>query len=134
MVSVTAIPETPPQGYSYNAQSTSANLEIYNGDKHNYQWTKPPQQIDANGFTVSMNTQCQSKNRCASSITVWGKGIDSDTPDGERKAEAYGENGADGSGQKSVTFKPTPNSNELEVEIGLNWGVIKFIYKYQRAE
>ena len=136
LVSVTAIPETPAQGYSYNAQSSSASYLVYNGDKHNFQWTKPPQQIDANGFTVSLSVQCQPipKSRCASLIGVAGEGIDSDTPGGERKAEASGENGAGGSGQKSVTFKPTGNSNELEVRVELMWGAVKFIYKYQRAE
>ena len=136
LVSVTAIPETPPQGYSYNAQSSSANLLVYNGDKHMFQWTKPPQQIDENGFTVSVNVQCQSQpnNLCASLIGVAGKGLESDTPGGERKAEANGKNGSLGSGQKSVTFKPSPSANELEVEIGMMWGAVRFVYKYQRAE
>jgi hypothetical protein len=135
LVSVTAIPETPPQGYSYSgAQSTSANMVVYNGDKHNFQWTKPPQQIDANGFTVSMSAQCQSQSRCASLIGVAGDGIDSDTPAGERAAAANGENGAGGSGQKSVTFKPTQNAGEIEVRVELMWGAVKFIYKYKRVE
>lgn len=134
LVSVTAIPETPPQGYSYSAQSTSANFVVYNGDKHDFQWTKPPQQIDANGFTVSLSAHCQSASRCASLIGVGGSGIESDTPRGEWLTTANGENGSAGSGQKSVTFKPTPNSNELEVRVELMWGAVRFIYKYQRAE
>jgi hypothetical protein len=139
LISVTAIPETPNQTggnkWSYNAQSSSANLFVYNGDKHNFQWTKPPQQIDGNGFTVSLNVQCQSQpnNRCASLIGVAGVGLESDTSGGERKAEAYGENGALGRGQKSVTFKPIPNSNELEVRVEMMWGAVKFIYKYRRT-
>lgn len=135
LVSVTAIPETPTGGYSYNAQGSTVHLDVYNGDKHDFQWTKPPSQIDANGFTVSISARCQSqpKNVCASLIGVRGDGLESDTPGGERKAEANGADGSVGSGQKSVTFKPNPNSNELEVEVGMMWGAVRFIYKYRRA-
>jgi hypothetical protein len=59
--------------------------------------------------------------------------LESDTPPGERKAEANGADGAPASGQNSVTFKPTLNTpNEIEVEIGLMWGGVRFIYKYRR--
>lgn len=136
LVSVTAIPETPPQGnlkWSYNAQSSSAHLDIYNGDKHDFQWTKPPTQIDANGFTVSISVQCQSQpnNVCAAIMGVSGSGFDAGA---SGSADANGKNGSVGSGQKSVTFKPSPNSNELQVEIGMNWGEVRFIYKYRRDQ
>lgn len=135
LVSVTAIPNTPPKGYSYNAQSTSVHLDVYNGNTHDFQWTKPPAQFDANGFTVALNTQCKPipKNACASLMGVRGNGLESDTPPGERKAEATGADGAGASGQKSVTFKPSLSSpNELEVEVGLMWGAAQFIYKYRK--
>jgi hypothetical protein len=135
LVSVTAIPETPTGGYSYNAQSTSVHLDVYNGNTHDFQWTKPPAQFDANGFTVSLNTQCDPipKNGCASLMGVRSDGLESDTPPGERKAEANGADGAPASGQKSVTFKPSLSSpNEIEVEVGLMWGAVRFIYKYRR--
>lgn len=138
LVSTTVAPDPPAQGggnkWSYNAQSSSARYEIYNGDAHDFQWTKPPQQIDANGFTITLNVQCQSQNLCASLLGVGGSGIESDTPRGEWLAAANGKNGAPGSGQKSVTFKPSPNANELEVEIGMMWGAVRFVYKYQRAQ
>ncbi|MCY7349014.1 MAG: hypothetical protein LH614_22720 [Pyrinomonadaceae bacterium] len=135
LVSVTAVPESK-SGWTYNAQSSSAHYDIYNGDKHDFQWTKPPTQIDANGFTVSISVQCNSQrnNRNSALIGVSGDGLTSDTPAGERKAEAFAENGANGSGQKSVTFKPSPNANEIQVEIGLGWGDVRFVYKYRRAE
>ncbi len=133
--SVTAIPEQR-SGWTYNAQSSSARYDIYNGDRHDFQWTKPPPRIDENGFTVSISTQCTSQpnNRCASLIGVSGDGLTSDMPAGERIADANGENGATGSKQKSVTFKPSLNSDEIRVEIGLEWGDVRFIYKYRRAE
>jgi len=53
--SVTQSPVTPPQGWSYS--SGSASLQIYNGDRASFTWTPPPQQIDSNGFTVSMSAQ-----------------------------------------------------------------------------
>jgi hypothetical protein len=135
LVSVTAIPETPPQGYSYNTQSASVHYDVYNGNTHDFQWTKPPAQFDANGFTVALNTQCKPipKNGCASLMGVRSDGLESDTPSGERKAEANGADGTGASGQKSVTFKPTLSSpNEIEVEVGLMWGAARFIYKYRR--
>ncbi len=139
LVSTTVTPETPKQGdskWNYTAQSSSAHMDLYNGDKQDFQWTKPPPQIDENGFTISISTQCNSQinNRNSSLIGVSGNGLTSDTPAGERKAEAFGENGASGSGQKSVIFKPSLNSNELQVEIGLGWSDVRFIYKYRRAE
>ncbi len=135
LVSVTAIPETPQKGYSYNAQSSTVHLDIYNGNTHDFQWTKPPAQFDANGFTVALNTQCDPipKNSCASLMGVRSDGLESDTPPGERKAEANGADGAAANGQKSVTFKPSLSSpNEIEVEVGLMWGAARFIYKYRR--
>lgn len=134
LVSTTAVPENK-SGWTYNAQSASAHYDVYNGDKHDFQWTKPPAQIDANGFTVSFSVQCQSQpnNVCASIIGASGSGLESDGSSNDRKAEANGNNGSIGSGQKSVTFKPSPNSNELEMKIGLGWGDVEFIYKYRRA-
>ena len=139
LVSVTAIPETPDQkmGWSYGgAQASSANMKVYNGTTFDFQWTKPPAQIDENGFTISLNIQCQPQNEpgCSGILGVSGSGIESDTPRGQWLAEANGRNGAPGSGQKSVTFRPSPNANELEVEIGMMWGAVRFVYKYRRAE
>lgn len=136
LVSATAIPEVPHQGWSYDSQSSSASYQVDYGGNHNFQWARPPQQIDQDGFTVSFSAQCQSqmKKGCASQIGIAGDGLKSDTPDGEWKAEAYGENGALGSGKQSVYFIPSLNSNELEVEIELMRGAVRFIYKYQRAE
>jgi len=57
--SVTVSPEIPPQGWTYSAQSSSANYVIYNGDKADFQWTPPPQQVDSNGFTVSLSVQAR---------------------------------------------------------------------------
>lgn len=73
LVSVTVSPETPRQGdlkWSYNAQSTSAHVDVYNGDKQDFQWTKPPPQIDENGFTMTFGTKCNSQpnNRNSSLI------------------------------------------------------------------
>jgi hypothetical protein len=135
LVSVKVVPETYKQFGNYNSQSTSARLDLGNGDISDFQWTKPPQQIDENGFTVSLSVQCQSKTRCASTIGAGADtgGLTSDTPRNESGAEAKGENGSSGSGQKTVTFKPQANWDEIVFVIGLNWGSVHFYYKYQRA-
>ena len=65
---------------------------------------------------------------------VGGSGIESDTPRRQWFAQANDTNGASGSGQKSITFKPSPNAGELEVEIGMMWGAVRFVYKYQRTQ
>lgn len=133
LVSVTSIPETPTQGWKFSSQSTSAHYDVYNGDTHDFQWTAPPQVIDSNGFTITIKTQCKSQSRCYSLIGVKGTGLDSDTPYDQRIANGNGENGADGFGQKSVTFKPIQSSADLEVEIGLSWGAVRIFYKYRRS-
>lgn len=139
LVSVTAMPETPDtkSGWSYGgAQASSANAKVYTGTTFDFQWTKPPQQIDENGFTISLNIRCQPQNEpgCSGNLGVSGSGIESNTPRNQWVAEANGSNGAAGSGQKSVTFKPSSSANEIEVEIGMMWGAVRFVYKYQRAQ
>jgi hypothetical protein len=132
--SVTAVPESKT-GWTYNAQSTSAHEDVYNGDKHDYQWTKPPTQINNAGFTITFSTQCQSQrnNVCESLIGASGTGLEGPGSSEDRKAEANGENGSIGRGEKSATFKPAPSATDLQLEVGLGWSDIKFIYKYRRA-
>ena len=129
--SVTVSPETPPQGWTYSAQSSSAHYTIYNGDKADFQWTPPPQQIDATGFTVSLNVQARPipNNRLAAIISVSGAGLNTDTPRDDQSAYAKAESGTAASAQASVTFKPTANSTGLELKIGMMWA-ITFTYKY----
>jgi hypothetical protein len=133
--SVTVSPETPPQGWSYSAQSSSAHYTIYNGDKADFQWTPPPQQIDVTGFTVSLSVQARPipNNRLAAIISVSGSGLNTDTPQDGQNAYAKAENGSAASAQASVTFKPTANSTGLEVKIGMMWA-ITFTYKYRLAQ
>lgn len=133
LVSVTAIPETPPQGWSYGGTQASATSS--NGDRFIFQWSQPPQQIDANGFTISGIAQCQSTVRCSGLMNIGGSGIESDTPRAQWDLYANGANGSPGnSGQRNITFKPSSSASELEVEIGLMWGTVRFKYKYQRAQ
>jgi hypothetical protein len=134
--SATVTPPTPPQGWNYNPQSSSAQYTVYNGDKANFQWTPPPQQIDGNGFTVSLSVQANPipRSRLAALIGVSGSGLTSSTAGGEPNAYAIGENGSSASAQKSVTFKPASGASELEVKVGMMWGAATFTYKYRRAQ
>jgi hypothetical protein len=132
--SVTVSPATPTTGWTYTAQSSSAHFQIYNGDQANFTWTPPPQQIDMNGFTISMSangTPADPKGRVACIIGASGSGIESDTPSDDRAAYAKADAGPS-SATKSVTFKPQSNYSEIEVRIGMQWAV-EFTYKYRRA-
>lgn len=135
LVSTTVIPETPDtkMGWSFSgANATSATITVYQGDKHFFQWTRPPNQIDESGFSLTGSVQCQSVSGCATLMNLGGSGLESDTPRNQWVAEANGRNGQNGSGQKTIYFKPSPNAGDLEVEIGLQWGAVRFKYKYQR--
>ena len=141
LVSVTVNPPNPKETWTHNewnytAQSSSAHYSIYDGATQiDFNWTPPPQQINSNGFTVSLNVQAKTTGGqvIAAIIGVSGSGITSDTPndDAHRNAYAYGNGSANA--QQSVTFKPTANASEIEVKIGLQWAVT-FTYKYKRAQ
>lgn len=134
LVSVTVDPETPPQGWSYNTQSISAHQDQYNGNKVDFEWTKPPQQMDSNGFTINLNVKQQPipNNVMSSIIGVSGNGITSNAVGDELSANAISTPGASANAQRSITFKPNPDSKEIDVQIGMMWGAVKFIYKYSR--
>jgi hypothetical protein len=135
LVSVTASPQTPSQGWNYNTQSSSAHMAIYNGDQADFQWTQPPQQFNSSGFTISLSVTGKPVQNSGISalIGVSGSGLTSDTPDGEQSANAKALNGSSATAQKSVTFKPASNSSDIEVKIVLMWGSVSFIYKYRRT-
>ena len=137
LVSATVSPETPNKDWTYSAKSTTAQRLIYNGDKSTYQWTLP-QQIDGNGFTMSLNVQTQPGPgyQMSSVISIAGSGMTSDTPRDEQGAYARstGQPGQGASAQKSVTFKPDPSASELHITVALHWGGVVFRYTYRRAE
>ncbi|CAN5582726.1 hypothetical protein BH20ACI3_BH20ACI3_38060 [soil metagenome] len=144
--SATVSPENPrvtwPDGtWTYSAESSSAHYSIYNGGiQADFQWTPPPQQIDSNGFTVSLSVQATdgTGGRITMGISVSGSGLNSDTPNDEehRSASASADKMAgrpSANAQKSVTFKPIPNTNEIEVRVHMGWAVT-FTYKYRRVQ
>lgn len=135
LVSVTVNPETPPQGWRYNAQSSSAQFTVYQGDQAAYQWSPPPQEIDSSGFTISLGVQGKPipNSRVAATIGVSGSGLTTDTPSDQQGANVVAETTSGTSAQQSVTFKPTPGASEIEVRISMHWA-ITFTYKYRRAE
>lgn len=139
LVSITANPKTPQvtgsSKWAYSEQSSSAHFELYNGDQADFQWTKPPQQIDSNGFTVSLNVQAQpkGKGRVAAIIGVTGTGLTTATPRDQQAVQVIGEEGSSGNGQRAVKFKPIPGASEIKVDISFMWA-IKFTYLYQRAQ
>ncbi len=139
LVSTTVSPETPAQGavkWEYTAQGSSAHYTLYNGDKANFQWTPPPQQIDSNGFTVFLSVEGipgPNSPTIAAYMNVSGpQGLTSDTPADQQSAYVKAENRRDNA-QKSVAFTPTPNASELEVRITL-FGSVTYTYKYRRAQ
>ncbi|MFN8355674.1 MAG: hypothetical protein U0Y10_14550 [Spirosomataceae bacterium] len=133
LVSTTYTPTTPGQGWTFNASGT-AHLDVYNGDKADFQWTPPPSQFGMDGFTISVSTTGTPapNSRIAALISIGGSGIESDTPSDQRSAYATPPNGP-ASAQKSVTFKPYSSTSEIEVRISLMWGGITFYYKYKRT-
>jgi|GEM_PF-3745096 len=143
LVSVTVNPPDPDKvwgdkPWTYSAQSTSASLRIYNGDKMEFQWTAPPQQITSNGFTISLSSQVKTvpnSRQVGALIGVEGYGLTSDIPADQRRAYAYSGDiaGVSSSAQKSVTFKPVANASEIEVRVGMQYNVT-FTYKYKRAQ
>lgn len=145
LVSTRVSPENPyvtwTHGeWTYSAQSTTAHFSIYNGGiTSDFQWTAPPQQIDGSGFTISYGVQATdgTGGRNSSIISAWGSGLTTDTPndDEHRIAAANADKNAGrptASAQKSITFKPVPSSDELEVKVGIQWAVT-YTYKYRRA-
>ena len=139
LVSTTVSPEIPAKGavtWEYTSQGSSAHYTLYNGDKANFQWTPPPQQIDSNGFTVSLSVEGipgPNSHTIAVFMNVSGpRGLISDTPVDQQGAYVKAENGRRAA-QKSVAFTPMPIASELEVSITL-FGSITYTYKYRRAQ
>jgi hypothetical protein len=144
--SATVNPENPrvtwPDGtWTYSAESSSAHYSIYNGGlQADFQWTPPPQQIDSNGFTVSLSVRATdgTGGRITMGMSVSGSGLNSDTPnDAEHRGASASADKTAGrpsaSAEKSVTFRPIPNTNEIEVRLAMGWAVT-FTYKYRRAQ
>ena len=131
--SVRTVPATPAPGWSFSEQGGTAHNDIYNGDKANYQWTPPPQQFNSNGFTMSLNAQCQPmpNSRMAIVIDVGTSGLTSNTP---KNQSAYAKTPPDGNGSASNTLTFTTNSSysEIEIWVVMNWGSVKCYYKYKR--
>jgi hypothetical protein len=121
-----------PAGWNYS--SGSATGTIYNGDRFQITWTPPPQQIDSNGFNMSLNVQATAagpKNAIAGLVSVSSSGLDSDTPSDQRQAYATGTGNA--SASKSMHFKPVQNAYTVEVKVGVMWEV-SYTYAYRRAD
>jgi|GEM_PF-2936528 len=134
LVSVTANPVSRPD-WKYNAQSGTAHLDVYNGDQADFQWTQPPQQFGSGGFTVTVSVQGKPapKSRIAALIGVSGRGLETDAPSDQRSAYATPPEGP-ASASRSVTFKPSKSSSEIEVMIGMMWGGLEISYKYKKAQ
>lgn len=139
LVAVTVSPETPSRSggviWDYTTQGSSATYALYNGDKASFQWTRPPQQIDGNGFSVSISVWSNPapRSRLHAVISVSGSGLNTDAPSDQQGASAHGENGSPASDQKSVRFTPQPNASEIEVVVAFHWSV-RYTYKYRRAQ
>lgn len=105
-------------------------------NKADFQWSAPPQRFGGEGFNVSMSVQASPGpgNDLSTEVHVYpGRGMDSETPVDQRTLYVTGRNGASASGQGSVKLKPTLNAQEIEFDIGFNWGP-NFKYKYRRVQ
>ncbi len=134
--SVEVNPPTPWAGWTFDANSTSASYVILDGAYQvNGQWTRPPQQVDTNGFTVNLSLQAKAPPNQLAAGVIWvsGSGLDTDTPEEKRSLQATGQNGGTATAQSSVTFKPQPSASEIKVVIGFNWS-IQFTYHYRRSQ
>jgi len=134
--SLTSVKVNPEKrtGWTYSSQSSSAHYDVYNGDKVDFNWTPPPSTISESGFTVSIgvtSTLGPYSRIMSSIIGVSGVGLDSDTPPRDRIAESNIPTGS-ASPSKTVNFKPNPSASQIEVEIGMMWGEVKFIYIYKK--
>lgn len=130
LVSATAY---PPQrsDWTYSPQSGTSHMDLYNGDKGDFQWTPPPQQFGSNGFTMNLSVQSKPapNSRMALLIAVGTSGLNSSNPN---KHSAYANAPAEkASDATSVTFTPS-GSSDIEVRVELNWGDVKIIYKYKK--
>ncbi|MGI8733737.1 MAG: MSCRAMM family protein, partial [Pyrinomonadaceae bacterium] len=82
--------------WTYTAQSSSAHLGYTNGDQADFKWTPPPQQIDSNGFTVSLTVQTKPAptSRMGMDMGVWGVvGLSTNSRGKDLAAYASGEVG-----------------------------------------
>ncbi len=130
LVSATAYPEKRSD-WTYSPQSGTSHMDVYNGDKADFQWTPPPQQFGSNGFTMNLNVQSRpaANSRLAALIGVGTSGLNSNNPNKQSAyANAPSEKASD---QTSITFTPS-GSSEVEVRVELMWGDVKIIYKYKK--
>ena len=132
LVSTTSVPATPYQGWSFSAQGGTAHWDIYNGDKADFQWTAPPQQITSNGFTIMISSKSTPapNSRLAVLIGLGGYGFTTDSPT-DQGALANAPEGQP-SAQRTMKFIPSATATEIEVRIELMWGDVKFYYKYKK--
>lgn len=131
LVSVTMTPANPGPAWKINPQAGTAHMDVYTGDKADFQWTPPPQQFDRNGFTVSLNVQSKPlpNSRLAALIGLGGD-INTDSPN-DQGAYASPPSGP-ASASKTLQCKTRYDPAEMEVRIELMWGDVKIYYKYKR--
>lgn len=139
LVAVTPLPDKPipNSGYSYGGGS-SVQLK-WNAPPYqiNFQWTPPPQTIDANGFTVTVTvavTPPPQQDLSALGCAVPISGLENLSPKAPICADPQALKGAGASKQVSVTMKPIPGSSELEVRIDLMWRAVMYKYTYRRVQ
>jgi hypothetical protein len=96
----------------------------------NYQWNSPPQQVGAEGFTITMSVSEQNppENRSATGIGMDGGGFELDPPDARIPIGAPNQ---PMSGSLTVKVKPPRNpSGDYYLKIGAYWGP-GFTYHYR---
>ena len=125
-------PDKPAQGWSFS--NGAAHMDVYQGDKADFQWTPPPSTFGKEGFTISLTATAQPvpKGRMAILMGARGYSMESDTPSDQRSLSVNTEDGKAASQSKSIRFTPSGTPNEIEVEVGLMWGSVWYTYKYKK--
>lgn len=126
-------PDKPIQGWSFNAGGT-AHMDVYQGDKADFQWTPPPASFGKDGFTITLTATAQPipKGRMAIILGARGFSMDSETPSDQRYLSVNTEDGKAASQSKSIRFTPSGSPDEIIVEVGMMWGAVWFNYKYKK--
>jgi len=128
LVSVSASPQTN-QGWTYNANSASAHLKVYNGDQSDFSWAPPPAQVTSDGFTVNITVVSEptQKNTLSQMICVSGPQASTSNT----CAQAVAQNGAAKTANQAVKFMPPPDFGSFDVKVSLAWGAVNYTYSYQ---
>lgn len=130
----TKVSPEPYKGWSYSSGGSSATYVPAPGYECQFNWTKPPQEIDSKGFTMSVSVQSTPPPNAslAAIIGITTSGFDSDNlPAEQTVAYAKAENGTKKE-EKTLKLLPRDTATDLEIKVSFMWA-INFTYIYRLA-